>query len=524
MDDAERAKVNHQCTAVRAELKTWEKEFALTNDGRKASREDIKADPAIGKRVYAFFSPNLQLSAKKYKEYSKLRDVLEGKVQPKPQREISTTPKKRRAAYDDTSEKRQRIRHGPTETPTSGISHKPWQIDPYDSPSLVRKLFTPSRRSFIGPTPQKDGQVLGIFDAISQEDVALCNTPSRTKPAPSSTIIASTPGKSLASPELFKHSRTPISSSKRRMLDLLATPSRARRTSTDNHTPSTVSKMTTPSFLKRDSQRWDLHAVNEHNDLTSPKMARGPRKPFGRALSNMLASLRDMEDEAADDDLDALREIENEAMAIAPPHKPLPPKQQGPSILEGPSIAEMPKLLAPSALPLGGFDDPAMLDTDDEEAQSQRAREGQPTKVWKKKGQKRTTRLVRMKPSKVAPLPAVADDSSADEHALPIEPHTQDLQRSTDDPAVLDTTTADARNFDSDTGTEYTASEGGTRYPRPRQERKNRAVNSDGRVKTQARRSKVTALKNQNFQRLKIRSSKGSKAGNGGRGRWGKRR
>lgn len=34
---------------LRVDLKTWEKEFASTHDGRKAGREDIKQHPEIGK-------------------------------------------------------------------------------------------------------------------------------------------------------------------------------------------------------------------------------------------------------------------------------------------------------------------------------------------------------------------------------------------------------------------------------------------------------------------------------------------
>lgn len=36
-------------TAVRQELKIWEKEFAAANGGRKAGRDDIKQNPHIGK-------------------------------------------------------------------------------------------------------------------------------------------------------------------------------------------------------------------------------------------------------------------------------------------------------------------------------------------------------------------------------------------------------------------------------------------------------------------------------------------
>ena len=40
--------VSAQCTAIRVELKSWEKEFAHANGGRKAGRADIKANAHIG--------------------------------------------------------------------------------------------------------------------------------------------------------------------------------------------------------------------------------------------------------------------------------------------------------------------------------------------------------------------------------------------------------------------------------------------------------------------------------------------
>lgn len=43
------AEVASRAVILRAELKTWEKEFASTHDGRKAGREDIKQHPDIGK-------------------------------------------------------------------------------------------------------------------------------------------------------------------------------------------------------------------------------------------------------------------------------------------------------------------------------------------------------------------------------------------------------------------------------------------------------------------------------------------
>lgn len=39
--------LEQRCTALRSDLKAWEKQFAAQNNGKKAGREDIKADAAI---------------------------------------------------------------------------------------------------------------------------------------------------------------------------------------------------------------------------------------------------------------------------------------------------------------------------------------------------------------------------------------------------------------------------------------------------------------------------------------------
>lgn len=43
------AEVGSRALHLRAQLKTWEKEFASKHDGRKAGREDIKQHPDIGR-------------------------------------------------------------------------------------------------------------------------------------------------------------------------------------------------------------------------------------------------------------------------------------------------------------------------------------------------------------------------------------------------------------------------------------------------------------------------------------------
>ena len=105
----------------------------------------------------------------------------------------------------------------------------------------------------------------------------------------------------------------------------------------------------------------------------------------------------------------------------------------------------------------------------------------------------------------------------ADELAGPgdIVPETQiegdlDLDDKAETGLAQDAFEETARNFDSDSQSEYTASEGGTRYRRPDQSKKRKGVTKDGKIRKVAR--KVNAMAHQNFKRLKLRNS-GAKGG-----------
>jgi DNA replication regulator SLD2 len=49
MDDQARAAYEEQCLQLRAELKSWEGNWAATHGGSKPGRADIKQNPDIGK-------------------------------------------------------------------------------------------------------------------------------------------------------------------------------------------------------------------------------------------------------------------------------------------------------------------------------------------------------------------------------------------------------------------------------------------------------------------------------------------
>ncbi|PQE32430.1 hypothetical protein CJF32_00001180 [Rutstroemia sp. NJR-2017a WRK4] len=498
MDEEEKKIWIERSKVLRAELKVWEKEFQSQNEGRKASREDIKKNPEI---------------ASKYKEYDKVRNILSGKVAPAQPTAPKSTPRKRKhdELHKATPQKRLQV----DKTPSKG-SMQPWDVDPYYSPSIMRNLFaTPQKKTAIGPTPQKDGQVLGLFDL---EEDSPADTPSMAAGTGKAAPTQATPRKQKSPDESRAlHSRTP-SSRKQSTLNPFTTPSKNRilDTTQGTQTPSSISKLhfSTPSFLRRDSQRIQMPSIDETSEggPPSPEMIRVPRKPIIRGLSSMLAGLRKMEDDAADEDLEALREMEME-MENGPKPKPKPPSK--PSDTSPPSPPPPSEILVKDSqpnFPLGAFDDEAQYDTEPEEQQNPT----QPIrKPYKKKGQKRTTRRVNLRPTRSKPVPAPTTtplheaSSSEDElsHSVPdLIPEIQLIPET-----QLPEEEEEGRNYASDSASSYTASEGGTRYRRPDQE-KNRSLNKEGKVKSAAR--KVKASAHQNFKRLKLRNS-GMKGGPG---------
>ncbi|KAL2072402.1 hypothetical protein VTL71DRAFT_11745 [Oculimacula yallundae] len=496
MEDSKREELTETSNSLRGELKIWEKAFSAANEGKKASREDIKK--------------NIEIAAK-YKEYNKIRDILSGKIALPPPVATRQTPRKRK--HEDFTGREVSKRQQISRTPSKGIL-QPWEVDPYDSPSVIRNLFTPSKKA-LGPTPQKDGMVMGLFDLLHENATAA--TPSRRNAQQTGLkAIHATPRK-LGTEIALKCSKTPGSG--KRLLDAFATPAKNRHTNGQAGTPSSVSKLhfSTPSFLRRDNHRIQLPAVNEEQGPElSPQMVRVPRKPLVRGLSSMLAGLRKMEDEAADDDLDALREMEMEMeMESGQPSSPKPKPK--PKTNPVPVATKENILVADSQTNLvGGFDDEAQFDSDIED---QVGRDGQPLKIYKKKGQKRTTRRVKMKPTRSKPSkpqPLAPMEDSDDELAGSGEliPETQvddaNLDLSGLNENEGEVPFEDGRNFDSGSQSEYTASEGGTRYRRPDQSKKRKSMTKDGKIRTVAR--KVGALAHQNFKRLKLRNS-GAKGG-----------
>jgi hypothetical protein len=60
MEGISREELTERSNTLKVELKVWEREFAAANNGTKASREDIKNNPEIGKELISS-SPRLSI-------------------------------------------------------------------------------------------------------------------------------------------------------------------------------------------------------------------------------------------------------------------------------------------------------------------------------------------------------------------------------------------------------------------------------------------------------------------------------
>ncbi|KAM0262424.1 hypothetical protein ACHAQJ_001675 [Trichoderma viride] len=384
MDESLKKEYEAKAQKVRADLKQWEAHWAKTHAGKKPGREDIKNNPVI---------------AQKYKDYNKLRDIIAGKLAPPSDASASKQKHdKRKSDVAPAETPMKRAKHA--ETPSKRMG--PPSGDEYmNSPAVSRKLFSPAPVTAVGPTPQRDGKVLGLFDLLVEREFQspLKGIKEAGRPASSHATPRKHRG-SLSENAIANLSRTPSSTSKRK---LFSTPMKKRDGQNMVGTPTSVSKLQfdTPAFLKRHS----LPTLDENTTFDAPPL-RLPRKPLVRGLSEIVASLRKVEEEQLDDDLEALRELEAEMESGGPTQpatKPQKPESKQ-DILEPDSQSRQ--------LPLGGFDDEGLYDSAPEEAGD---RDRRPMKVFKKKGQKRTTRRANMRPVRTKRPTNLAEENGGDE-------------------------------------------------------------------------------------------------------------
>ena len=246
-------------------------------------------------------------------------------------------------------------------------------------------------RCALGPTPQKNGAVLGIFDMLPAE------TPSKgevTALVATAALVSATPSKATKrTPSELDLSRTPQSSSKQRFLEaFIATPLKRKREGGEGgrQTPSTAKRQyATPAFLQRSFSHSRIDEASEDCAASGP-----PAKKRGlvRSLSTIIRGLKKQEEERMDDEWDILNELEAEGRG-----EKRPPLDREKVLVADSQAAEMP--LGPDqgeeTQEDSGDDDPGALDAN-----------GNPRKVWKKKGLKRQTRRVIMRPLMHKPMKA----------------------------------------------------------------------------------------------------------------------
>lgn len=528
----EKQLLEQKSSLLRQQLKVWEKTFSFDNGGRRAGREDIKANQDIGTRKRSSALQRLtRLAATKYKEYNKLRDVLSGKAEvPQP----STTRTKRRAPAEPKASPPKRCKT-PEATPSKQQKHIQMasQAEELESATPVVK------RTMFGPTPQKDGQFMGIFDLLPGE------TPSRLRTTLESADVnvARTPSKTLGYHEYDleerpRGSRTPLSTGKRFLFDSFVTPS--KRKGNDVATPSSSTKeFATPSFLTR-----DLFALSTVNgEPQSPEIARPwKRRIFGRSLSNMVKDIREKEKDKEAEEWNLVREMEETA------YKEFMGKEKDPTP-SSKNLVEADQV----RLDVDGF-----VPVNVESGIDVKAAETKSSKAYKKKGLKRQTRRVNMRPVMLMPQRAKTpepDLESGDEEVVeiagPIEEPNEEQDKEAAEDIVQETQFA-AQPPDSgymsgeegykseygDTGYEQLPQEADTIQARV--ENKTRASKGVTKKETKSkanmkqlkddsaskagRKIDPSSQKHANFQRLKMRG-KGPVSGRvGGRGRFGKKR
>ncbi|KAI4748438.1 hypothetical protein E4T50_01238 [Aureobasidium sp. EXF-12298] len=461
--------------ALRLELKTWEKQFSVQNGGKRPSREDIKN--------------NVEIAAR-YREYDKLRRPTTKKPESQhinPAKPHHATP--RNAAPAATPQKANSQFLIPN---IALLQEEEAELEP--TPAAVRM--------HLGPTPQKDGQILSLFDDLS----STASKPSRTALASIEANANFTPSKPSQllfaeneSPPENVHDRTPASSSKRFLLDSFVSTTPLKRKREDEEpihaTPSSAKGLSTPAFLRRTSNMLIMdtlveEAQNDHEikSLNIGRMRQPPFKKRGivRSLSSIIQGLRKQEDDKLDEELEMMREMED----VDDDHDSAKPAVQ---------VAD-----SQVVMPLGPDQGIESEESEEEERDT-----GVFRKPWKKKGLKRQTKRVIMRPAPKTKVPAQADqpDTTSDNEENVAETQfpgdLEDVDSDSDTGAYSDTEAKRKRQLTKTTADKEDAS---------------KSSKGDGIVKKAAK--KISATAHANFRRLNIKN-KNSKAN--GRGRFGRK-
>ena len=430
--------------------------------------------------------------AQRYRDYKKIRKLL---ADPQEQSAVLSASTKR--SRIDSEEQLIGI-ETPSKRARALPNSHPSVVDPYDPP--ISFLLSPSQqRTTIGPTPQKDGQLLGMFDAMSNKSNS--RTPTKRTPLKDrQPNVLMTPSRQQASSIKSRDKDHLRRTQSMGNLDVRETPTIQRII--HSCTPGSKTSVRrlrfddTPAFLRRDSTQQTRSCQDKEGDGNSsqwtPFASRLRRQSSGKSLSDIVKGLRDMEEERFDEEMEVMRELEG-GLPQAPKDSVIKPKVS----VDASQAAE---------LPLGPDRGEESVDEDDGKG----AKVGQPLKVFKKKGQKRTTRRVNIKPSsaKWQPEPKWKGDESDDESVRDGEAHDHAAGRDGDTQRRKPEDWEGPADLSSESEKEHWKTK---QAPKDMKKTKNTAV---------LRKRKVSATAHANFRALKIRNenSKGK-----GRGRFGRR-
>ncbi|KAK9365410.1 DNA replication/checkpoint protein [Lipomyces kononenkoae] len=255
----------HSLEQLKIAIKSWEHEFQ-NRFGRQPEKQDIKQNPDIAAKYKEYHRAKSSVAGSKeniekgesrshhrhryHNKGKQHRSDNDREASPSPRNESYHTPKRVRRDDRDVSS-----------TPTKSASKAE-----YDSP-CSGKFVGRRRVTAIGPTPQAEGRVLGIFDITNSPEFLSQSVLSA--PASPEAVMKATPSKASC----------------------LMTPSKASIMST----PQSV----TPSYFR---------PLNTNKIYMTPS----PLKPkkVSRGLTALLAELRQMQDAELDEQESIMRDME----------------------------------------------------------------------------------------------------------------------------------------------------------------------------------------------------------------------
>ncbi|KAK9239264.1 DNA replication/checkpoint protein [Lipomyces kononenkoae] len=252
-------------------IKSWEHEFR-NKFGRQPEKQDIKQNPDIASKYKEYHRAKRSAAGSKensdngesHSHYEHHRHRYHGKSRrhwSDNEREASPLPPPE--SYHTPKRARHEEQHRVSTTPTKSASRPE-----YDSPGSGNLVGRRQRVTAIGPTPQVEGRVLGIFDITNSPEFL------------SQTVLSASP-----SPEAIMANSTQTKAS------CLMTPSKVNIM----RTPQSV----TPSYFR---------PLNKNKIYMTPS----PLKPkkVSRGLTALLAELRQMQDEEIDEQESIMRDME----------------------------------------------------------------------------------------------------------------------------------------------------------------------------------------------------------------------